>query len=152
MKVVPYEPKYRQTFIDMNFEWIEKLFCIEAEDLKFMENLDTMLEQGGQIYFTLDDDDTVLACCMLAPMEDGGWEIAKFAARGLGSGKGAGSACLKACLDYAQEKGISRIDIVSNTKCGSALHLYRKFGFREVPVDKEKFPFERGDIAFVLEL
>lgn len=41
-----------------------------------------------------------------------------------------------------------RIIIVSNRKCVQALHLYRKNGFVEIPVDKEKFPFERADIAF----
>ena len=33
-----------------------------------------------------------------------------------------------------------------------AVHLYRKYGFDEVPVDKEKFPFERADIAFEMLL
>ena len=41
-----------------------------------------------------------------------------------------------------------KIILVSNTKCVQAIHLYRKYGFTEVPVDKEKFPFERGNIAF----
>ena len=35
---------------------------------------------------------------------------------------------------------------------GQAVHLYRKYGFDEVPVDKEKFPFERADIAFEMLL
>ena len=33
-----------------------------------------------------------------------------------------------------------------------ALHLYRKNGFVEMPVDKEKFPFERADIAFEMNV
>lgn len=48
----------------------------------------------------------------------------------------------------SKEKGIDRIIIVSNRKCVQAVHLYRKNGFTEIPVDKEKFPFERADIAF----
>lgn len=66
--------------------------------------------------------------------------------------KGAGSACLKACIDYAKEMQLQKIVIVSNRKCKQAVHLYRKFGFTEVPVDKEKFPYERADIAFELLL
>lgn len=64
------------------------------------------------------------------------------------TGTGAGSACLKACIDYAKEKYVEKIVIVTNTKCEHAIHLYRKFGFIDVPVDKEKFPFERANIAF----
>ena len=93
-----------------------------------------------------------MACCMIAPRDDGNWEIMKFAAKGMYTGTGAGSACLKACIDYAREQGVERIIIVSNRKCVQAVHLYRKFGFIEIPVDKEKFPFERADIAFELFL
>lgn len=89
---------------------------------------------------------------MIAPMEDGTWEILKFAARGMYTGTGAGNACLKACIAYAREQQAKRILIVSNRKCVQALHLYRKNGFIEIPVDKQKFPFERADIAFELVL
>ena len=50
------------------------------------------------------------------------------------------------------EMQLKKIIIVSNKKCEHAIHLYRKFGFEEVPVDKEKFPFDRADIAFELYL
>ena len=56
------------------------------------------------------------------------------------------------CLNYAKEKKVEKIIIVSNKKCVQALHLYRKYGFDEVPVNKEKFPFERADIAFEMLL
>lgn len=64
------------------------------------------------------------------------------------TGTGAGSACLKACIDFAKERKVEKIIIVSNRKCVQAVHLYRKFGFVEIPVDKKKFPFKRADIAF----
>lgn len=89
---------------------------------------------------------------MIAPREDGEWEIMKLAARGMYTGTGAGSACLKACIDYARKKQVKRILIVSNQKCTHAVHLYRKFGFQEIPVDKKQFPFERADIAFQMEV
>ena len=89
---------------------------------------------------------------MIAPGDDGNWEIMKFAAKGMYTGTGAGSVCLKACIDYAREQDVERIIIVSNRKCVQEVHLYSKFGFIEIPVDKEKFPFERADIAFELFL
>lgn len=98
------------------------------------------------------DEDHVMACCMIAPREDGDWEIMKFAARGMYTGTGAGSACLRACVEYAKERDLPKIIIVSNRKCVHAVHLYRKFGFQEIPVDRERFPFARADIAFELTL
>lgn len=151
MKVVPYSPKYKQDFIDLNVAWIADMFVLEPEDERELGNIDGYLEAGGEIFFALDDDGSVLACCLVAPREDGDWEIMKFAARGMTSGKGAGSACLEACIEYAHDvKGVNRIIIVTNHKCERAIHLYRKFGFVDMPVDKEKFPFERADTAFEL--
>lgn len=148
MKIVPYDPKYKNDFVEMNKAWISEMFVLENEDIKEMENIEPSIEKGGQIFFALDDKEQVMACCMIAPREDGDWEIMKFAARGMYTGTGAGSACLKACIDYAKEKHLEKIIIVSNRKCEHAVHLYRKFGFQEIPIDKKKFPFERADIAF----
>ncbi len=146
MRVVPYEPRFKNDFVEMNKAWIRDMFVLEAEDISFFNNFEEMLAQGGEIFFTLDDNDKVLACCLIGPMADGEWEIAKFASTG--EVKGAGTLCLQACIDYARAKGIEKILIVSNTKCEAGVHLYRKFGFNEIPVDKEKFPFERANIAF----
>lgn len=128
------------------------MFEIEPEDLRELENIEKSIKKGGNIFFALDDNEKVLACCMIAPRDDGDWEIMKFAARGMYTGTGAGSACLQACIDYAKELNLKRIIIVSNRKCVQAIHLYEKFGFVKMPVDKEKFPFERADIAFEMFL
>lgn len=148
MKIVPYDPKYKNDFIEMNKEWISQMFIMEDEDIRELGNIEPYIENGGQIFFALDDNENVMACCMVAQREDGDWEIMKFAAKGMYTGTGAGSACLRACIEYAEEKHIEKIIIVSNKKCVQAVHLYRKYGFTEIPVDKEKFPFERADIAF----
>lgn len=152
MKIVPYSPEYKNDFIEMNRAWISGMFAMEPQDEKELANIEPYIEKGGQIFFALDDDGKVMASCMIAPREDGDWEIMKFAARGMYTGTGAGSACLKACIDYAKSLNLPKIIIVSNRKCTHAVHLYRKFGFSEIPVDKKKFPFERADIAFEMKL
>lgn len=148
MKIVPYDPKYREDFIELNRAWISELFELEPEDLRELEQMEATVEQGGNIFFALDEGGAVMACCMVGPRADGDWEIMKFAARGMYTGTGAGNACLQACIRYAREQGVRRLIIVSNRKCVRALHLYQKNGFVEMPVDREKFPFQRADIAF----
>lgn len=148
MKIVPYNVKYKNEFIEMNKAWISEMFVLEKEDINEMEKIDPFIEKGGQIFFAIDDNEQIIACCMIAPREDGDWEIMKFAAKGMYTGTGAGSACLSACIEYAKEKHIPKVIIVSNRKCTHAIHLYRKFGFQEIEVDKNKFPFARADIAF----
>lgn len=152
MRVIPYDPQYKNDFIEMNKAWISEMFAIEPEDEREMGNIEPYIEKGGQIFFALDEADAVMACCMIAPREDGDWEIMKFAARGMYTGSGAGSACLRACIDYARELGVPKIIIVSNRRCVQAVHLYQKFGFAEIPVDKKRFPFKRADIAFEMPL
>lgn len=152
MKIVSYHKNYKLDFIEMNRQWISEMFVIEPVDLAVLENVDELVAAGAEIFFAVEEDDTVLACCMIEPLSDGEWEIAKFCARGMYTGTGAGSACLSACTDYAKEQNASKIVIVSNRKCEHAVRLYRKFGFQEVPVDKEKFPFDRADIAFEMPL
>ena len=148
MKIIPYSPEYRDEFVELNRAWISEMFVMEPEDERELSNIEGYIQAGGQIFFALDDDGAVMACCMIGPREDGDWEIMKFAAKGMYTGTGAGSACLKACIDYARERGVDRVIIVTNTNCVQAIHLYRKFGFVEMPVDKEKFPFDRANIAF----
>lgn len=152
MIVVPYSPEHRDDFIALNTAWISEMFTMEPEDERELANVDGYIAAGGQIFFALDDDGAVMACCLIGPREDGDWEIMKFAASDKYSGKGAGSACLEACIDYARERGIERIIIVTNSACEAAIHLYRKFGFEEMPVDKKKFPFERANVAFQMPL
>lgn len=148
MKIVPYDKKYKNDFIALNRAWISQMFVIEPEDERELGNIEFYLDAGGQIFFAVDDADHVMACCMIAPREDGDWEIMKFAASERCKGAGAGSACLQACINYAKDKKTAKVIIVSNRRCAQAVHLYRKFGFVEIPVDKNKFPFDWADIAF----
>lgn len=153
MKVIPFEEKYRQDFIDMNKAWIREIFHkIEPLDEKEFDNIDAYLERGGQIFAAVDDSGEAMAFAMIAPREDGEWELMKLAAKGMYTGTGAGGACMKACIDYAKKKNVKRILIVSNVKCTYAVHLFRKFGFQEIPLDRKQFPYERANIAFELKL
>ncbi|MBR1745029.1 MAG: GNAT family N-acetyltransferase [Fibrobacter sp.] len=152
MKIVPYSPKYRKDFVEMNLAWISSMFKVEPEDERELSSIETAIAAGAEIFFAVDDSDNVMACCMIAPRSAGEWEIMKFAAKGMYTGTGAGSACLKACIEYAREKQAKSIVLVSNRRCTHAIHLYEKFGFAEIPVDKEKFPYDRGDISFEMKL
>lgn len=40
------------------------------------------------------------------------------------------------CIEHAKRSGAEKIAIVFKRKCVHAVRFYRKFGFREVPMDK----------------
>lgn len=65
----------------MNLDWISEMFTVEAEDERELTNIEHYIENGGQIFFALNDEGAVMASCMVAPREDGDWEIMKIAAK-----------------------------------------------------------------------
>lgn len=67
MKIVSYDPKYKQDFIDVNRAWISEMFVMEPEDERELGNIEPYVEKGGQLFFALDDSERVMACCMIAP-------------------------------------------------------------------------------------
>ena len=62
------------------------------------------------------------------------------------SHKGTGSAVFESAMKWAVDHGAGRLFIISNGKLNVALHIYKKFGFKEIKFDDYKY--ECGDIAF----
>ena len=147
MEIIEYKNAYKQDFIDLNIDWIKRFFVPEEADYEVLNQIESLLDSGSMIYFALEDNH-VLATCMAMPLGDDVWEICKLAAAGQSTGKGAGSAVFKASMDYAIEHGAkeAHTDFKQDTETGPA-HL-SKYGFKEVPLNKDYWGFERADIEF----
>lgn len=87
MKIVGYKPKYKNEFIKMNKTWISAMFSIEPEDERELSSIEKYIEKGGQIFFVVNDDEEIMACCMISPRDDGDWEIMKFATKEIYKGR-----------------------------------------------------------------
>lgn len=49
MRVIPFEERYRQDFIDMNRAWISEMFHkVEGQDEKEFKNIDVYLKKAGR--------------------------------------------------------------------------------------------------------
>lgn len=147
MEIIEYKNAYKQDFIDLNIDWIKRFFVPEEADYEVLNQIESLLDSGSMIYFALEDNH-VLATCMTMPLGDDVWEICKLAAAGQSTGKGAGSAVFKASMDYAIEHGAKKLTLISNRILKPALHIYQKYGFKEVPLNKDYWGFERADIEF----
>lgn len=146
MNVIPFNEKYRQDFIDFNTDWIVSNFgVLEAHDIETFEKIDEEMQAGAMIFFAVEND-IALATCMAMPMEGKTWEICKLGSNKNIPHKGAGSAVFGAAMNWALDHGAERLFILSNSKLKPALHIYEKYGFKEIKL--EDYEYNRGDIAF----
>lgn len=146
MKIIPFDEKYRQDFIDFNTDWIVSNFgFLEEHDKETFEKIDEEMKSGAMIFFAVEND-IALATCMTKPMTDNSWEICKLGSNENLPHKGAGSAVFEAAMKWALNHGAQKLFILSNSKLKPALHIYRKYGFKEIKLDN--YEYIRGDIAF----
>lgn len=143
MKIIQFEEKYRQ---DFNTDWIMSNFgSLEEHDIETFEKIDEEIKAGAMIFFAVENE-IALATCMAKPMEEKTWEICKFGSNKKVPHKGAGSAVFEAAMNWALNHGTEKLFILSNSQLKPALHIYRKYGFKEIKLDN--YEYVRGDIAF----
>ena len=145
MKIIPYEKKYRKTFVDLNTAWLERFYTVEPFDQDTMDRVEELIADGAMVYFAVEGE-KVLATCMAMPLSDDVWELCKLAAVDQYTGTGAGSAVFETCMKYAINHGAEKLSLISCRALKPAIHIYEKFGFREVPLDKTFWGAEKADI------
>ena len=152
IKIITYQPKYKDDFIRLNKQWIETWFKLEQSDLDTFAHIDdSIIVQGGQIFLAADDNGQVVGCCALKPHpESNCHELAKMAVSPEAQGKGIGRKLGEALLDYARSHGMKRIFLEGNTRLEASIALYRKLGFKEIPLKGNAY--ERCDILMELRL
>ena len=128
MKIVTYEPKYREDFVRLNTEWLTRFYWVESFDQYTMDHMEELIEQGAMAFFALDDRKEVIATCMAMPLEEDTWEICKLAAKNQYTGTGAGSAVLQAAMAYAEQHGAKKEVLIScrGVFCKTFLHKIAK--------------------------
>jgi GNAT superfamily N-acetyltransferase len=151
VEIVEFTEKYAADFARLNYEWIEHFFQIEAHDREMLDNpVEYIIKDGGQIFFALSGEKAVGTVALLRVGEDS-FELAKMAVTPEYRGLKIGEKLISVCLDYAKRVGKKRVFLLSNTKLTPALTLYKKFGFREIPLDPDNL-YERTDIQMEILL
>ena len=155
-RIVPFNSAnagHADAFRDLNLAWIEEYFVVEPEDRKYLFHPEVILETGGQIFMAEDrgtDAGIVLGACALIVHVDGTFELSKMGVAPQARGRGIGDALCRAVIDKARRQGAGEIELMSNTILEPAIRLYRRLGFKEVPIQKSDY--ERANIRMVLKL
>ncbi|WP_308759552.1 GNAT family N-acetyltransferase [uncultured Bacteroides sp.] len=133
VKITRWDRRYRDDFIHLNREWIEKFFCLEESDLKILGDPEgEIIRKGGEIFLALDDGKVVGCCALVYHPETGRHELAKMAVSPTAQGRGIGFLLGTALLEYSREHGITDIFLEANTRLEASVRLYYKLGFQKV--------------------
>ena len=150
IKIIPYNSTLKEHIKNLNYDWLEKYFKVEASDVKSLSNpQEEIIDKGGFIFFAKMDGEIVGTISLLKKAE-GVFELGKMAVTDKVQGKGIGTKLLQYCIDFAKLKGIQQLTLYSNTQLQSAIHLYQKYGFTEVEL--EPGLYDRANIKMQLDL
>lgn len=151
LKFQPYSDNWSRKFYDLNVVWLRSLFLIEPYDEYVLENpREAILDKGGSIYFGIYKGQAV-ATFAIVPTSEGRVELNKMAVQEDLRGQGFGNVMMSFVLEQCRKDGVSSIELYSNRKLKNALHLYRKFGFKEISIPPDS-PYERADIRMICPL
>jgi GNAT superfamily N-acetyltransferase len=151
LKIIPFEPEHANAFKNLNLNWLEQYFYVEEKDKELLEKCqESILDIGGYI-FLAETDAKIVGCFSLIPFGARTFELGKMAVDNEYQGLKIGQQLLSFAIDFAKQQHWKKIVLYSSTKLDTALHVYRKYGFREVALEKD-LPYARSDIKMELDL
>lgn len=148
--IIPYSASLAHYVKELIYEWLQKYFTVEPGDVvSLADPQKEIIEKGGYIFFATANDEVVGTASLLF-ISHGNYELGKMAVTGAAQGLGIGKRLLEHCLQFARNLHCRRLVLYSNTQLASAIHLYRKYGFREIAL--EPGHYERANIKMELYL
>jgi GNAT superfamily N-acetyltransferase len=151
LKIIPYAPQHADRFRDLNLEWVQRYFYVEPMDKTLLENCKAaILDKGGHIFMAALEDDLV-GCFAFIKIKAREYELGKMAVDPKFQGHNIGQALMQFAIDFAHKNNWKKIGLYSNTKLITAIYIYRKYGFKEVPLEKN-LPYARSNIKMELVL
>jgi DNA-binding MarR family transcriptional regulator/N-acetylglutamate synthase-like GNAT family acetyltransferase len=137
-------------FHDINAEWIEEMFRLEATDKEVLENPRTkIIDGGGLVLFVEARGLGIVGTCALQKTGTHSFELTKMGVRPSARGLKAGEFLLDAVIERAMSMGAQPLYLLSNAKCAAAVHLYEKLGFQHDAGIMAEYGarYERCDVA-----
>jgi ribosomal protein S18 acetylase RimI-like enzyme len=144
IEIVEFTDECSETIKTLNYEWLTKYFKVEDGDKLSLNNpKEHIIDKGGYIFYAKLNAQFIGTASLLKKTESV-FELGKMAVTEDAQGLGIGTLLLEHCLKFAKQKHIRTLILYSNTQLKSAIHLYEKFGFCEIEL--EKGLYERANI------
>lgn len=138
-EIIEYETALQPYYEQLNIDWLQEYFVVEEADQWMLENpQEAILNDGGHILFARRNGE-IVGTVALKFTEPGVYELAKMTVAKNARGFGLGRVLCEAAIGKAKQLGAHKVILYSNSKLQDAIHIYRKLGFEQVPVDKLEF-------------
>jgi N-acetylglutamate synthase-like GNAT family acetyltransferase len=148
--IVDFSDELAPHFRDINAQWIEAMYFMEAVDRDVLDHpRQRIIEPGGAILFILEQKLGIVGTCALRWTVPGHMELTKMGVLESARGLKAGEALLAAAIERARVMGAQVLYLLTNRKSAAAIHLYEKLGFAHDAQIMEAFgrSYERCDVA-----
>ncbi|MEO8535114.1 MAG: GNAT family N-acetyltransferase [Flavobacterium sp.] len=144
VEIIPFSPDLKEPVKTLNIEWLKKYFKVEEKDELALSNpQEYIIDKGGMIFYARYNNE-ILGTYSLLKADENTFELGKMAVADKAQGLGVGTKMLAHCMALAEERKITKLFLYSNRILLPAIHLYEKFGFKEVPL--EEGIYERANI------
>ncbi|MFS4469207.1 GNAT family N-acetyltransferase [Maribacter sp. 2210JD10-5] len=151
LKIIPFDKTHSRAFKELNIAWLEKYFYVEPKDEFLLGNGQAnIIDKGGHIFMAIDDA-KIVGCFALLKNGNTCYELGKMAVADDAQGKQIGQKMLIYAIDFAKIQNMEAIELYSSTKLPAALHIYKKYGFVQIELEKD-LPYKRSDIKMKLKL
>ncbi|MEO6731164.1 MAG: GNAT family N-acetyltransferase [Ferruginibacter sp.] len=148
IEIVPFSDELATHFTRLNTDWLEKYFVVEPIDHEMLGNpRQFFIDKGGHIFFAKLNEE-IAGTFALLKEQDNVYELSKMAVSEKFQGMKIGNRMMEYCIAMAKELNAAKIILYSNTKLHPAIHLYKKYGFEEVPITNSIY--KRSDIKLEL--
>ena len=144
-KIIPFERKLINFFVDLNMEWLNEFFEVEPYDSKILNQSEKLIiNKGGYIFFGKQNGQIISTFAFIKRGEKS-FELAKMAVEKNERNNGYGNKMIQFAISFGKKNNWKEIFLYSNTKLKNSIHLYNKYGFRKVEIEN-KSPYVRGNI------
>lgn len=149
VEIVPFEPRLREYFYELNAAWLKKYFVIEPLDEQVLRDPEhQVLAPGGAIFFaTLEGE--VIGTCALLYESAGVFELSKMAVDEAFQGMGVGRRLLDAAIAEFHRRAGQTLFLESSSRLTPALHMYERAGFVLQPAVRGNSHYQRADVYMI---
>lgn len=146
IEIEPFRAGDEGAFFELNAHWIRKYFTLEpADERQLRDPQQSILSHGGAIWVARHlRKQAVVGTCALTRHGEA-WEVVKLSVSDEFQGLGLGRRLVDATLKGAEERGISKLILETNSALKPAIRLYESTGFQRKPFPYQS-EYSRADV------